>query len=439
MPEDYYTVNKRMLQYLLSDFSQGHARPTRFVQRKSPLNGAVFVQSMVLGGMKKEVSLPRLAQISGTLGVPISAAGFDQRIDAEAVELLKRVFQETLRQAAGARSLDIALLARFSAVYLIDSTQVSLAPALAGDYPGSGGSASPAALKLQTLYELLSGTFTAIEVGAATVPDQTCRLHVEHSQPGALHLFDLGYFNQATLAELADRGAYFITRLEHQTGLFSDEQQPQRLQLLTLLRQLPGDRLEQTVQLGSKAHLPVRLLLVRLPQAEVEQRRRKAIAKHKAHGRMPTADYLELLAYQFFVTNVPADWLSFDHLLLLYRVRWQVELVFKLWKSQAGLAEIGPWRKARVEAQLYARLIGLTLFYHWSAPCRWQAGKELSLPKAFARLQEQIGAFLRAIRRGWRGVYALLKRLSAQWTTFDLKTHRRKHPSTLHQLLAAVP
>jgi len=48
-----------------------------------------------------------------------------------------------------------------------------------------------------------------------------------------------------------------------------------------------------------------------------------------------------------------------EHTGLLYTVRWQIELVFKLWKSQMQLNHIAGLRKERVQVELYAKLIGL--------------------------------------------------------------------------------
>ena len=149
-------------------------------------------------------------------------------------------------------------------------------------------------------------------------------------------------------------------------------------------------------------------------------------------------EYLELLEWNFFITNIPQDWLSFDQILLLYRVRWQVELVFKLWKSQAGLDRLGSWRKERLLVQIYARLIGLAIFYALSAPFRWAFNRELSLPKAFSSFQAIIPSLIRVIRKGWQAFPSLLKYLSVHWRRFDLKTHRCKSPSTL-QLLRNAP
>jgi hypothetical protein len=44
----------------------------------------------------------------------------------------------------------------------------------------------------------------------------------EHlAQTGVLFLFDLGYFKIQALARLATAGAYFLTRLNHQTTIYA--------------------------------------------------------------------------------------------------------------------------------------------------------------------------------------------------------------------------
>ena len=438
LSKDYRTKIKK-IEKLLTEVSKNAETDSRFVQRRSKMDGVQFVQTMVLGCMQKaHMSLSELAQTSIRLGVEISGPGLDQRIDTEAVQMLKQVLRESLERLGGAERLDIQILRRFSKVYLTDSTQMELPAGLAEAFPGSGGDASPAAIKLQVMYEYLSSTFEAIEVGPANQPDQGCRIHLQHSQHGALHLFDLGYFSQRVLAELDRADAFFITRMDFHTALFSQDPPSLRLELLPFLRNLSGDQLEVPIQLGCKAHLPVRVLFQRMPAQIVAERRRKAIERTKKKGRTPTEEYLELLEWNSFVTNVPQDWLSFDQVLRLYTLRWQIELVFKLWKSQAGLDALGPWRKERLLVQLYARLIGLSLFFALSAPFRWLVDRELSLPKAFSSFQAFLPDLIRAIARGWTSFPAVLDRLISHWKRFDLKTQRRKAPSTFRLLSSAA-
>ena len=440
MPGKNYSSKVKKIRELLTSISQKAAEVSQFVQRRSKMGGMVFVQMWVLGCLQKAgISLAELSKVSSKLGVTISGPGLDQRIDGEAVKMMQQVFQACIEQLSGGSGLAIELLKHFSAVFITDSTQIELPAGLQAHFPGSGGKASPAGMKIQVLFEFLSSTFRAMEIGASNQPDQKSDLHLRYSQAGALHLFDLGYFNQCVLAALANAKAYFITRLDHQTALFEAQGEETRINLLDMLRKSTLNQIELHLKIGRLVHLPVRALFQRLPPDVAAKRRHKAIANMKDKGRTPSQTYLALCEWNMFITNIPDDWLSFDNILLLYRLRWQIELVFKLWKSQGQLDQIGPWREERVLVQLYARLIGLTIFFSLSAPFRWLSDRELSLPKAFASFQAKIPAILRAIHNGWHAFHAVLMRLFAHWRRFDLKTTRHKHPSTLNLLLGAAP
>ena len=75
--------------------------------------------------------------------------------------------------------------------------------------------------------------------------------------------------------------------------------------------------------------------------------------------------HLHLLAWSVFITNVPRDWLAAKDIMLLYRLRWQVELIFKLWKSLAKLDAIAHCGPHRFLCQFYARLLALLVFGCW--------------------------------------------------------------------------
>jgi hypothetical protein len=52
-----------------------------------------------------------------------------------------------------------------------------------------------------------------------------------------------------------------------------------------------------------------------------------------------------MLDWTLFVTNAPGTLISLKQVYDFYRIRWQIELIFKLWKSYGGLNQILAWRK----------------------------------------------------------------------------------------------
>ena len=94
------------------------------------------------------------------------------------------------------------------------------------------------------------------------------------------------------------------------------------------------------------------------------ERRRKAHAQAKREGRTLSAVQELLLDWTLFLTNVPAALLSAEEVLVLAGVRWQIELLFKLWKSQGQLDASRSQKPYRVLCEVYAKLLGL-LIQHW--------------------------------------------------------------------------
>jgi hypothetical protein len=379
-----------------------------------------------------EATLNELAQVSEDLGVSLTAQGLDSRLTDRAVSLLQAMFQESLRLFRQHQSLPIELLERFSAVYLLDSSSVALPDRLQNEFPGCGGDGPVASLKVQLVVELRTGRLMlTLEAGRA--PDQTYVPALDYL-PGSLRISDLGYFNLDTFEQQAQQSqAFFLSRLNTQTSLFDgDTSAP--IDLLAWLQALPETEGERPVLLGAANRLPARLLAVTLPQAVVEERRRKAKATAQRKGRTLSPRHLALLAWNVFVTNAPPALLSLAEAVLVYRVRWQIELIFKVWKSQAQLDRVAGCRRARVLCELYAKLIGLVLTHLLSASLRWlDTDAELSLTKAYHSLQRLAGRLARSLPN-WAELAAVLGLLQVRWRKFGLKDKRKTRVSTLEQL-----
>ena len=119
--------------------------------------------------------------------------------------------------------------------------------------------------------------------------------------------FALGYFKLHALARLALAGAYFLTRLTHQTHLFTLS--AGGLPHVARTQMLPGGEghlIERDLFIGAQARVPSRLVAVRMPEPIVNARRRVAKKKAKTQGYRPSKAPLNLLAWNLFSSNVPA-------------------------------------------------------------------------------------------------------------------------------------
>ncbi len=438
MSENEFTKRSEKLQDFLEITSRQAGRESGFVKRASKLTAAVFVKSLVLGLLEKgDASLSDMVQVSAKLGVNISESGLAQRMNEGAVKMLRELVQVGIGQLGELVSQDNALFKGFSAVNIIDSTQVKLPESCAGWFRGNGKTTSKASAKIQVCYEYLSGLFTALEIGNGRTPDQNCTLPVDLARPGSLTLVDLGYFKQGVLAAIDAAQAFFVTRFQTQTALFWQAADQQQADVITHIEQQGSDCGELTAYIGTKTRLKVRVIYQRLPAEQVANKRRQAQRLAKKNKHACSARHLRWLAWQVCITNVPVSRWAASQVLLVYRLRWQIELVFKLWKSHAKLTTLRAERPERVACLLYAHLLAMLLFYWLIAPAHCDSLlTELSPVKAFKLFQKAVPSLIRRIARDWRNVAKRLARFYRDLARFAQKSKRRKKPSTRQRLLA---
>lgn len=438
MPKVNYKTESRVLQTFLETYAEAVGQETGFVQRRSKLNSALLVQTLILSCVDKpEASLNQMVQWSNELGLELSAQGLNKRLNERAVNFLRGLVERAVGSLRRQASVAEAQLKQFSEISIVDSTQVALPECLAVQFAGYGGNASSASVKFQLCFDYLAGHIRALEVEAGRNSDHGCQLHRQQLTKGSLQLFDLGYFDQSALADIAQAEAYFICRLHPQVGLYKSVSASTSINLVDWLKPLKGDRYEFASYVGSQERVVVRVLLQRLPTNIVEERRRKAQATARRLGKTYSQSHMTLLDWSILITNVPHDKLSFEQVMALYPIRWQIELMFKLWKSHAKLASVGRWKPERVLCHLYARLLALLLFHWLIAPWRFGQWGELSLTKAFQVFQRYISRLAHAIVAHWRGVEAVLEKMTRDFLRFALKNKRRKSPSSFQSFFLA--
>ena len=100
-----------------------------------------------------------------------------------------------------------------------------------------------------------------------------------------------------------------------------------------------------------------RLIAWKVPTKVAAERRRKLKLAQKKRGRSaPTKEALAACDWMFLVTNVPPEKLSAKEAIVLYRARWQIELLFKRWKSIGLVDLLNGKNDAMPMVRLWARL-----------------------------------------------------------------------------------
>jgi len=312
---------------------------------------------------------------------------------------------------------------------------------MADEFAGSGGDASEASLKVQLVFDFLLGNLAQVAFRPGREPDQKYRDYLEVIQPGSLSITDLGYFClDAFKAIMFEREAYFLSRFLPKTGLLTPAGEP--INLYEMLRSHPRQAFEINVLMGKRPQhqLPCRLICIPAPQEVAEQRRRKAKEKARRRGRTPSKEYLALLDWTILVTSVPANMLSIQQVALLYGVRWQVELVFKLWKSYCGLKRIAGLRRERVLVELYAKMIGIVLTHFLIAPLRMPQGSHANREISPMKVRKTFRRFARDLNRGLGSstdFQSVLSEMLTHIRRFGFKDKRKKEPNVCHALALA--
>lgn len=344
------------------------ARQCGLVRRQRKFTGQTLLRVLVLTLLQKpDATTSDFVATAATLGLEVSGTAIDKRWHGgqPLVDFLRQSLEHALQQTVTAQPAAAELLQRFTAVFLGDSSVIALPDELAEQFAGCGGAAgtSRAALKLHVLWDLKSGRLEQLHVTAGRDADAHSPIALDQAAPGTLLIYDLGYFDVERFAALDRQDVQFISRLQHGTTVFDAD--GQTLDLRDYLRRQPPGVVDQLILLGAATRLACRLLAVRVPEEVANRRRQQARRKARDHGREATAEYLELLDWNLFVTNCSADELSWQAVVVLYRARWQIELLFKLWKSHNGLARCRPGALPLERlAVFYAKLLGV-LLQHW--------------------------------------------------------------------------
>jgi DDE family transposase len=354
----------QVLQSVLTDSANLAARSTGFIQRQRAFDGAQFVQALVLTYLEKPTATTEdFVDTLTSLGGTISVQGFAERFSDTAVACLEQVFQAALQQLVLASPRAVPLFERFSALFIQDSTVIRLPDALASVWQGCGGNREHlnAAVKGLLRLELREGQLAGPLLLDGRASDRSACL-LPRPPAYSLSLADLGFWDLHDFAAAAHAQRFWLSRCPPTLQVF--DASAQRWSLADLLAEQHTEQCELEVELGVRQRLKARLLAQRVPAKLAEQRRRRLRAEAKRKGRPLSQSSLALAEWSVVVTNVPAELLTLVEALALYRIRWQIELVFKLWKSEGYLDHTRAERVARVQCEVYAKLLAL-LCEHW--------------------------------------------------------------------------
>jgi hypothetical protein len=354
------------VQALFGAMAEEVAKDHPVVLRHRKFTTATLAQTFILGFLAKpRASDEELAQTAALCGVEVTAQAVEQRHSMRLVEFLEALFRRATRCVVQSQATLAPLLDRFAAVLILDSTTTTLPDALRARFPGCGGShgGGQAAMKLQVQWDLSRGALDAVAVESGRDCDYKTSLQSAPLTPGSLRITDLGYFDTEVFQRFDREGVYWLSRFQFGTSAFTPE--GQRLSLLDWLGAQPGPFVDRPILMGTERKVACRLVAWRVPQEVANRRRQKLIAEtRRKDGRVPSKERLAWCDWTILVTNVAAEVLTAKEVAVLYRARWQIELLFKRWKSLGLIAELSGSTVVRQMVRLWSRLLAV-LMQHW--------------------------------------------------------------------------
>lgn len=333
-------------------FNEGYldklAKTTGAIKRTRKVSGSQLADLLLFeaGGSLNEMSMQLLLKH----GVEVSKQGLHQRFSEGTISFMKSILDALLSV-----ELPVTELQGLE-IMIKDSTRFALPDIISEELSGLAGSGMKAGASVQFEFGLKSGK-SRIGLTAANVNDQSeSRRDQTDISSNEVYLRDLGYAHIGYMNNITECSAFFVNKLSPRTIIYIKHDD----RFLELDLTLIDRTTDMQVYIG-KQKFPVRLIIEPVDEKTKAARITRVNKYNKKKGLSTTNRFKLRSGYNIILTNLDKD--EYDAALIqqLYRLRWQVELVFKAWKSMMQLHLIGKGCIHRTWCRLYGKLIWVML------------------------------------------------------------------------------
>jgi putative transposase len=365
MRESYDQLVPALKRRLPATMLEAHGRVTKFIRRLRTVSAADFVWAVVLsrfaGGLPAFEQARQIFQRMS--GQQIWPRPFQMRFkSAAAVRLMATAFETAVEQWRRSRRVEHRLARHFSDIVAIDSTLIQVSDRLRAVFPGQMGAV--AELKTTLVLSVFGLVPLAARLSSRKVHDSRLFPELALFRPGSLLLFDNAYAATSELQKLIQADLNFITPMRISGNPIVDKVRrgPKRIRKL-VARNPDGVRLAELLRRGARVtgtwDLNVRVKIttgadygVLVPMRLVIRPGRKR-TRGRRKSRTVSSSY-------YYLTNVSDAW-SGDAIAELYRLRWQIELVFKELKQHLSLESVVTKDPHAAQVLVWASLLALAV------------------------------------------------------------------------------
>lgn len=438
------------------EFLNTLSKKTGFVKRKSKLNAETFLAFNTFSSDDLcDKSLSTLCgRLAAQYNISISPQALNERFNKRSVAFMQEVFNAMMIKQNNILNRENKNLS-FNRILVNDATSYGLPEKFNNEFKGSGGSSSKSAIKIQLQYDLLTGSFICCDTYSGTSSDgKYVDVMDNYTKEGDLRLSDLGYYKIDYLKKIDEKKAFFISKLKSTSTVYKKNPEPTlrkngtvvksteyiKIDIFEIIKPLAdGETIEiKDIYIGSKKELKSRLIITKLSEENKQKRKIKHLsAVRRDRGKINDRS-LAWTEINVYITNVSENILATEQIHHVYSLRWQVEIMFKIWKSIFNIDNVKNVKMERFKCFLYGRLIALLLSSSIVFTSRdiiyEEDSKEISELKSFYQVHEFFTVLKSEIFKGEIAISTLLKKIINIIRRFGIKS-KKKGFKTVNEIL----
>src|SRR5262245_2257204 len=304
-----------------------------------------------------------------------------------------------------------------------DGSSFAIHDALREVLPGRFKVVKPAAVELHTTMELLCDAPTTVVLTPDTTSEQAF-LPEPASLQACLLLADRGYLDLHYLQRVIHQGGFFLLRAK--AGM-----NPQVVEAWR----------EDGKRLRSLRNKPLQMIHSKLPKRQrVELVVQWQVDARPLCLRLIISWNRQTQAFCYLLTNLPAPPYSLAMICRAYKWRWQVELLFKEWKSYANLHAFDTANPALVEGLVWTAIAAAALKRFLAHMTQLLVEVPMSTRKVAMCAVHVIGGIVRALKTGdMAGLYAALEAAMTYLACHAQRAHPKRDRQTGRSQLGLEP
>lgn len=371
------------------------ARRTGFLKRKRDVTPLPLIAGIVstLGASNANWLADILRTFNAFTGKNVQYKPFHNQLSKNGFPvfmhaLLERVLSSLTMPII--ESIPATKLAKFKDILLHDGTSFAIKDSLKKSWPGRFKKVSPAAVELHVTMSVFEDNPIAVTLAPDKDAERQYSPDVEGLK-GKLLLEDRGYQDRDTFREICAAGGYFVIR-------GTKNIRP------TIVRAFAGGERRRGLE-GKTLSWSI------LKREDLDLDIEWGQGEHKYTGRLIvfySPDKKNRRRFTYLHTNLDRGEFSAHEVGLLYRLRWQIELLFKEWKSFTNLRGFDTSKENIAEGLIWGSLLAATFKRFVTHGASLAAGFELSTQRAACCAKHYLDEILRSLLNGGRKLTAIL-------------------------------